>query len=333
MTAAEIGPDTWRIESRIGERALFQYVVASGDEAVLIDAGTARTPHETILPALQRLAIAPEQISAVIVTHPDLDHQGGVAALAEALPEARLACGFLDRGLVEDPERLLHDRYGAYEDPHGVGYPPEAKRWMRSLYGARVNIDLAFGGGESLVVGDRRLEVLHLPGHSAGHLGLQEAESGFLFSSDAIHWRMCPGFDGSPQLPPTYEEVDAYLETIERVRRLGEVTIHSGHWPARSGNEAVAFLEESREFVAAMDETLHELLESPRSLAELCPDVDQRLGPFGADPVNLMFVVAGHLRRLVARGAVECPDPYERPPRFRLRAKTPSPATRTGSQA
>jgi hypothetical protein len=41
-----------------------------------------------------------------------------------------------------------------------------------------------------------------------------------------------------------------------------------------------------------------------------------RLGPFGADPVNLMFAVPGHLRRMLRRGEARLLDPAERPIRF-----------------
>lgn len=301
----------------LGERHVFQYLLADGEEAVLIDAGTSRTPHEVIAPALKEIGLPAEQLKAIIVTHPDLDHQGGLAGLAELYPGARLACGFLDQALVSDPELLVSARYGAYEAQHGVGYGEADRVWMRSLYGAPVQLDVTFSGNETLAVGDRRLKMLSLPGHSAGHLGIWDEEAGLLFSSDAIHWKMCPAADGSPALPPTYEEVDDYLRTIEKVEALGDLTIHSGHWQPRSGEEAVAFLRESREFVAAMDATLVELLDSPRTLAWLLPEVEKRLGPFGADPVNLMFVVAGHLRHLVANGSIEAVDPSEVPPRYR----------------
>jgi hypothetical protein len=46
--------------------------------------------------------------------------------------------------------------------------------------------------------------------------------------------------------------------------------------------------------------------------------VDERLGPFGSDPINLMFVVHGHLRRMQREGRAVVVTPGERPPRYRL---------------
>jgi glyoxylase-like metal-dependent hydrolase (beta-lactamase superfamily II) len=167
-------------------------------------------------------------------------------------------------------------------------------------------------------VGDRTLVVHHAPGHSPGHLVLHEPAAGLLFTSDAVHWRMCPAADGAPALPPTYEEVDDYLATIDMVEALAPAEVHSGHWPARSGAAVADFLAESRAFVERMDTALAERLETPATLAELCAHADARLGPFGADPVNLMFVVHGHLRRLLRAGRAQVVAAGERPPRYRL---------------
>ena len=41
--------------------------------------------------------------------------------------------------------------------------------------------------GEVLNLGDRRFEVLHLPGHSPGGLGLWEAATGVLFTGDTLY--------------------------------------------------------------------------------------------------------------------------------------------------
>ncbi len=317
MNVTEVGPEVWRIESLLGPRSLFQYVVASGQDVLLVDTGTSSTPREAIVPALRRLGITSDAVRLVLVTHPDLDHQGGLAGLKDVFPKALAACGFADRGLVVEPERLITDRYGAWEREHGLGYSDEEKEWMRSAYGAATEIDITFSGGETLSLGDRKLQILHAPGHSAGHVILFEPASRLLLSSDAVHGRMCPAVDGTPSLPPTYVEVDPYLETIALIESLQPVTIHSGHWPAQSGSEAARFLADSREFVLALDAVLEERLETPVTLRGLCEHVDGRLGPFGADPINLMFAVSGHLRRLVQCRCVKVVDPLERPPRFR----------------
>ena len=316
----EIGDAMWRLQSTIGTRDLYQYLLASDDrdELLLIDTGTASTPREVVIPALRRLGVSERALRLVVVTHPDVDHQGGLAAIVEVCPHAVAACGFADRALVGDPEKLLHDRYQPYLSEHGLGYDREEERWIRANYGAPVEIDLTLSGGEVLAVGERELEVFHAPGHSAGHLVLLDRATDFLFSSDAIHWRGCPAVDGGLALCPTYEEVDAYLASIELVERLAPAEMHSGHWPMRSGAEVLAFTQESRAFVEGVDEVILARLSDPATLAELCDEVQLRIGPWDSAPKLLMFVVAGHLRRLAGRGTVEALAPTATTRRYRI---------------
>ena len=318
MSLTEIAAGTWRFESLVGPRNMFQYLIADGDEAILVDTGMTPTPRDVIVPGMRAAGIGPGTVTMVIVTHPDLDHQGGLAGLREVLPNAVGACGFADRMMVAEPERLLTDRYGAFEVEHGVGYPEGEKAWMRENYGAPTTVEVGLAGGETIRVGDRRLSALHAPGHSAGHLVLHEPETGMLFSSDAVHWRMCPAADGSPALAPTYEEVDDYLATVDMLESLAARELHSGHWPNRTGSEIADFMAESRAFVERVDSALGERLERPATLAELCAHVDERLGPFGSDAVNLMFVVHGHVRRMLRTRKAEIVAAGERPPRYRL---------------
>ena len=79
--------------------------------------------------------------------------------------------------------------------------------------------------GDIIDLGDRAFEVLHLPGHSPGSIGLWEAATGVLFSGDAI-------YDG-----PLLDELDgcdisAYIETMHRIRELPVTVVHGGHEPS-----------------------------------------------------------------------------------------------------
>ncbi|HEV7846970.1 MAG TPA: MBL fold metallo-hydrolase [Thermoleophilaceae bacterium] len=316
----EIAAGTWRLGSVLGGRNVYQYLVASedGSELLLVDTGTTYTPRDVIAPALRRLDLAPDALRLAVVTHPDVDHQGGLAGIAELCANAVTACGFADRALVAHPEQLLSDRYQPYLEEHGLGYGDEDVRWIRSHYGGPVEIELTLAGGELLRVGERELRVLHVPGHSAGHLALHEPASGLLFSSDAVHWTGCPGVDGAPALCPTYEEVDAYLGSIELLEQVAPSELHSGHWPTRSGAEVETFLDESREFVALVDRVLLERLAEPATLGELCEAVQDGAGPWESEAQLLMFAVSGHVRRLQRQGSVGRLETGSTPARYRL---------------
>jgi glyoxylase-like metal-dependent hydrolase (beta-lactamase superfamily II) len=76
--------------------------------------------------------------------------------------------------------------------------------------------------GDMIDLGDRAFEVLHLPGHSPGCIGLWEQRTGILFSGDAV-------YDG-----PLLDELDGsdlsdYCATMRRLRELPVTEVHGGH--------------------------------------------------------------------------------------------------------
>ena len=87
--------------------------------------------------------------------------------------------------------------------------------------------------GDVIDLGDRVFEVLHLPGHSPGSIGLWEAATGTLFSGDAI-------YDG-PLLDEGGDgDIPAYLATMRRLEALPAQIIHGGHDPSFGRERLVA---------------------------------------------------------------------------------------------
>ena len=77
--------------------------------------------------------------------------------------------------------------------------------------------------GEIIDLGDRNLEVLHLPGHSPGCIALWEAATGTLLSGDVV-------YDG-PLYDTLYHSVpEIYAASMERLRAFNVETVHGGHW-------------------------------------------------------------------------------------------------------
>jgi glyoxylase-like metal-dependent hydrolase (beta-lactamase superfamily II) len=80
-------------------------------------------------------------------------------------------------------------------------------------------------GGDVIDLGDRRFDVLHVPGHSPGSIALWEASTGLLLSGDAI-------YDG-PLVDDAYHSNRTdYRESLERLRRLPVEVVHGGHYPS-----------------------------------------------------------------------------------------------------
>jgi glyoxylase-like metal-dependent hydrolase (beta-lactamase superfamily II) len=79
--------------------------------------------------------------------------------------------------------------------------------------------------GDVIDLGDRHLEVLHLPGHTPGSIGLWEHATRTLFAGDTVYDG--PLIDFLPE-----SDIAAYIRTMRRLRRQPAETVHAGHDPS-----------------------------------------------------------------------------------------------------
>jgi glyoxylase-like metal-dependent hydrolase (beta-lactamase superfamily II) len=77
--------------------------------------------------------------------------------------------------------------------------------------------------GDVVDLGDRRFEVLHLPGHTPGSIGLWEVETGTLFSGDCVYANP-PFLDELPE-----SNIGAYVASMRRLQDLPVRIVHGGH--------------------------------------------------------------------------------------------------------
>jgi glyoxylase-like metal-dependent hydrolase (beta-lactamase superfamily II) len=295
----ELYKNAYQIQSLYGNRNLFQYLFV-GESIVLVDSGIASTPEGAIFPYMDRLKIDPQSLSLVITTHPDVDHQGGNSTIKSIAPQVRFACGEADREMVEDPFALFRLRYNFAKAEYGVGFESD-EPWPDA--GKPQKVDSVFCGGEKIRINQGwEMDVLHVPGHSHGHLALYDGKHRAAFVSDAIHGRGCPNADGNLGIPVTYYFVDLYLSTLQYFEKLSIDTLYSGHWPIMRGKEVQDFIAESRRTVELIDRLILQNLAKYRSglsLKELMDAVASAVGEWPKDTWFLAtFPVKGHLDRL-----------------------------------
>jgi len=313
----QLYPGAYQISSLYKDgRLLFQYLLA-GARVLLVDSGVAETPGKYIFPYMDKLGLAPERITMVITTHPDLDHQGGNSTIREKAPASLLACGEADRPLVEGPRRLFRERYNFLRKEHGEGFGDE----ISPDAGSSCRVDIGFRGGERIAIDNGwEVEVLHVPGHSHGHLALYDAAHKSAFISDAIHGRGCPKADGSMGIPVTYFYIDLYLSTLTHLENLQLEHLYSGHWPDMHGEEIRDFFSDSRKTVEILDRKILYALTQVRAGLTLSELMDAAMEEFPDWPASTRvlssFPVNGQLDRLEARGQV-CVDRQTSPPRWK----------------
>lgn len=118
---------------------------------------------DRILAAAEQLGVTLEK---VLVTHPHIDHAGGVAELA-----ARLQLS------IEGPHRedqfwiaALSQQSEMFGLPQVEGFTPD--RWLDH--------------GDQVSFGNITLEVLHCPGHTPGHVVFFHVEQGIALVGDVL---------------------------------------------------------------------------------------------------------------------------------------------------
>jgi glyoxylase-like metal-dependent hydrolase (beta-lactamase superfamily II) len=241
-TAVQTGvPGVTRVPLPIGVHGIESvnvYVLADGEHVTLVDCGVWRAdPSDDGLPALQRglrqAGYELRDVSRIIVTHAHIDHYGLAGRLME-LTGAQLhmhAMTDLDCEKYRHPDTAIARRRDMYAD-HGITEPElgklaeQLKVWLPYLYSV-VEASRRLRGGEDLVIGGRRWEVLHTPGHSFGHLCLHSPEDGVVFSGDHLLPGVIPpvtferGFDADP--------LRSYLESLELIAQRKPRLVLPGH--------------------------------------------------------------------------------------------------------
>jgi glyoxylase-like metal-dependent hydrolase (beta-lactamase superfamily II) len=174
-----------------------------------------------------------EQAIVAVATHTHTDHVGGHFEFEDRLVH-RLEAGNLSHpagraalhtrnSSAEELKMLREAGYEIGEElitalPHAE-YVLEAYR-VRPAPPTRIVEE-----GDVLDLGNRQFDILHLPGHSPGGIGLWERRTGVLFSGDAIYDG--PLLDAIPGA-----NIEDYIHTMERLRALPVRVVHAGHDPS-----------------------------------------------------------------------------------------------------
>jgi glyoxylase-like metal-dependent hydrolase (beta-lactamase superfamily II) len=292
----EVVPGIHRIEGDLGERYVCQYLLVGDERTLLVDTGLRDMPAEVIAPYLATLDRSLGDIDDVLISHADVDHCGGNRALRAAAPRARLHCGEADRAWIESNEAMMAGNYRWYES-YGFGPAAEDIAFLERELGGDAPIDLGLRGGETLRLGpSRRVEVLALPGHTPGHLGLWDPQTQTAIVIDAVLGDGIYDRAGNRLIPPRYYSAADYEATIRRLRALDPECLLTAHYPVMERDAAREFLDRSLAFVHAMRDAVRAARTT--ELWPLTQEVDAAVGPFPSFTHELAASVRAHLAEL-----------------------------------
>lgn len=315
---SELLPGLHRIDTALGDRVSSLYLVVGDRTGLLFDTGTAGDLAAHVMPYLSRIGLDPADVRWSVVSHCDVDHFGGVGDVAEVLPRSAVVAHDLDADAVESYEVFERERARGLREEYGCDEDPDVLVWTRSVT-REGPVDLRLTGEARLDLGNREIRILHLPGHTRGHLALHDVSTGSAVVADAVLGDAVLDADQRPVFPPTYRWVDEYLETIRRLRALAPARLLTAHYPTMDADEALAFLDLSEQFALGLeDDVLAAISAEPLTLAELASRLSRTAGSWPAEGTAgaMAYPVAGHIERLVAADVATVCGSREESPLF-----------------
>ena len=188
------------------------FVLVCGDELVMIDSGAGESA-QLLVKNLERLGLAPDSLSTLILTHCHIDHIGSAPYLKDRFG-CRLIIHDLDADAIErgDPSSTAAELYG-------TTFPP-------------TQIDMRLTGERgTLTFGTEGIHWLHTPGHTPGSLSLYCERGGkrILFGQD-IH---------GPFLSSFGSDIDAWKRSMKKLLDLEADILCEGHFGIFSSKERV----------------------------------------------------------------------------------------------
>ena len=235
-----VAPGVYRIPLPLPHdalRAVNIYAITDGSKLVLIDSGWAiDAAREGLATALKGIGAGLGDVSQFLVTHVHRDHY------TQAVVLRREFGGKIALGQLEEPSLKIAADPGVQQMSAQVnllrqGGAEEVVTALVTMFGGvtRTNVDLWENPDEWLtpsrrtVLPGRDLDVVHTPGHTAGHVVFVDGDAELLFSGDHVLPHITPsiGFQPAPAELP----LNDYLDSLRLVRALPDMRMLPAHGP------------------------------------------------------------------------------------------------------
>lgn len=256
--------DTWRLSEAV---VFNDYLLAGEDRALVLDGSVGVGDLRAMAESLVDVPVS------MLLTHTHWDHMGAAHQFddvrvheAERTPDGGVRPDYV----AEEFNYELADWIAQFRESGGE-FPDSVDPETYEITPVP-DVETA-AGGETVDLGGRELELLHLPGHSPGQLGALDRERGVLYGGDVIHldYSLFVHFEGC--------DLADYVDTFGRLVDLHEAgafnTLYTAHNRPLSGEE-LSILDDFHEGLQAI-------------LAG-----DREGEPNGEQPPGTVYDVAGH---------------------------------------
>jgi glyoxylase-like metal-dependent hydrolase (beta-lactamase superfamily II) len=199
------------------------YILADEDGLTVIDAGLPGS-EKKILAYITSLGRSAGDLKRIIITHADLDHYGGLAALQKASGARTYASQI-------EADAMARGKYSREIKPKGFSL----RRLLFSALSPFIKatpfqVDEIVAEGKLLpALGG--LQVVETPGHTPGHISLFSPSTGILFCGDSMVSDKTGLVGSRPGL--TWDEPKARVSE-QKQAGLGATMVCAGHGPVVS---------------------------------------------------------------------------------------------------
>jgi len=186
------------------------WLVKGRDSCLAIDTGSGIVPSAPLVNA-----VAGKPVQAVAL-NPYYDHAGGWHGYTNR------SCHPLDAPELANPYQE-NDSISDYLNNETLWAVPHEGFSLDDYKMPAAEPTRLVEDGDVFDLGDRKLEVLHVPGRSPGGIAIWEAATGSLFTSDML-------YDGSHGLAWPPGEPAIYSASLKRMRDLPVKQVYPGHY-------------------------------------------------------------------------------------------------------
>lgn len=264
-----------------------------GTHSVLVDPSAQFT-------TIEQLA-SKHAVHMIFNTHYHADHR----SLNHLFTDTIFAAPSLDAGAIRD--------YKVYEqiadrDPHSF-YTSWRKKVFQKYGILDVPVSQTYEDGDIIQTGEHEIEVIHLPGHTAGHSGLFIKNIDCLFIGDVDLTPYGPWYAN------INSNIDQFLESIQRLRKFSATYYVTSHGERIYDQETfLRKLQKYEDHIHKRDEHILNLLkQGAMHLSDLCQQgiIYRRVAL--TDPLKAYFqiqMVIKHLERLMQKNQIVLEDTF-----------------------
>ena len=253
----------------LGRNESSVYILKGKDEYALVGGGMVHIVPD-MLEQLKTYNIEEEKISRIFILHAHFDHCGVVPFFKKRWPRAKITASAKAKELLAAPKVIegIEAMNQALLDKHGC----RKKAETLGLSFSGIEVEEVVKDGDVLSLGDLRLEVLEVPGHSSCSIAIWVPQEKAMFASDAggIPY-------GDDVFTAANSNFDQYQKSLNRMAAYN-IEVHlAEHYGARIGEDGRNYLKKSIADAQKTRKIFEETLQRNKDLKKSTEELTDRI--------------------------------------------------------